>query len=49
MANLLVWPSLFERRRGIVLEAGLLSCSSKGGGVTHVVAEAPDDLIPWLQ
>ncbi len=52
VANLIVWPGLFERQRGLVLSAGLLSCRGRvrhQGRVTHVVAEHLTDLTFWLR
>jgi error-prone DNA polymerase len=41
-ANLIVWPSVFERQRRLVLTAGMLACRGKlqrEGEVIHVIAE----------
>jgi error-prone DNA polymerase len=42
IANLIVWPSLFEKQRGTVLGAQMLGCRGKvqrEGGTIHVIAE----------
>jgi error-prone DNA polymerase len=42
IANLIVWPSLFERQRGIILGAHMMACRGrlqKANGVIHLVAE----------
>ena len=42
VANLIVWPSLFERQRRVVLSAGLLACRGRvqrEGEVIHLIAE----------
>ncbi|HET6184934.1 MAG TPA: error-prone DNA polymerase [Acetobacteraceae bacterium] len=52
IANLIVWPSLFERQRRIVLSAGMLACRGrvqKEGLVIHVLAERLQDLSPLLR
>jgi len=51
-ANLIVWPSVFERYRRIVLSAGMLACTGKvqrEGLVIHVVAETLEDLSDLLR
>jgi error-prone DNA polymerase len=50
-ANVIVWPSLFERVRGVLLSARMLSCAGRvqrEGAVIHVVAETVDDLSALL-
>ena len=45
--NIVVWPSLFEKQRGIVLGAGLLAVNGKiqrEGDVVHLVAQRLFDL-----
>ena len=40
VANLIVWPSLFERQRRVVLSAGLLACRGRvqrEGEVIHLM------------
>lgn len=46
-ANLIIWPSLFETERRIVMSAGMIACHGKlqkEGGVLHVVADRLTDL-----
>jgi error-prone DNA polymerase len=46
-ANLIIWPSLFEAQRRIVMSAGMLACQGrlqKEGMVIHVVADRLTDL-----
>ena len=46
-ANLVVWPSLFERQRRVVLSAGMMACRGRvqrEGEVVHVVAHRLIDL-----
>ena len=46
-ANLIVWPSVFDRQRRILLSATMLACRGKlqkEGEVIHVVAEEITDL-----
>ena len=52
IANTIVWPSVFERFRPIVLGARLISVTGKlqnEAGVIHVVAERITDLTPLLR
>jgi error-prone DNA polymerase len=47
VANLIVWPSIFERFRRVVLGASLVACTGRvqrEGAVIHVVAERLVDL-----
>jgi error-prone DNA polymerase len=47
VANLVVWPSLFERQRRIVLSAAMLGCRGqvqREGEVIHLVAHGLEDL-----
>jgi error-prone DNA polymerase len=51
-ANLIVWPSVFDRQRRLVLTAGMLGCRGKvqrEGEVIHVVADQLTDLSPLLR
>jgi len=51
-ANLIVWPSLFDRRRRELLSATMLSCRGKlqkEGEVIHVVADEITDLSTLLR
>jgi len=52
IANLVVWSSLFERQRRIVLSASMVGCRGRvqrEGDVIHLVAERLDDLTPLLR
>ena len=52
IANLVVWSSLFERQRRIVLSASMLGCRGRvqrEGDVIHVVAEQLEDLSDLLR
>jgi len=47
VANVVVWPSLFEKQRRIVLGAGMMAINGKiqrEGGVVHLVAQRLFDL-----
>jgi error-prone DNA polymerase len=51
MANIIVWPKVFERLRPVVLGARYVSvrgCVQEECGVIHVVAEEIEDLTPLL-
>ncbi len=51
-ANLIVWPSVFERQRRILLSATMLACRGKlqkEGEVIHVIAEEITDLSAQLR
>jgi len=51
VVNLIVWPSLFERQRRLVLSAGMIGCRGKvqrEGEVIHVIAEHLVDLTELL-
>ncbi len=51
VANLVIWPRLFERCRGIVLRASFLGAAGKlqkEGRVIHLIAERLFDLTPRL-
>ena len=52
VANLVIWPSLFERQRRLVLLAGMIACRGRvqrEGGVVHVVADELLDLSDLLR
>ncbi len=52
VANLILWPAVFERQRRLVLQAGLLACHGRvqhEGQVVHVVAERLEDLTGLLR
>ena len=51
VANVIVWPKVFERVRPIVLGARYVAVTGRVQeecGVIHVVAERLEDLTPWL-
>ncbi len=52
VANLIVWPSVFEAQRRLVLSAGMIACRGRvqrEGDVVHVVTEQLTDLTPLLR
>ncbi len=52
VANLIIWPSLFEQNRRLVLSAGMMACRGRvqsESGVTHLVAEHLHDLSALLR
>ncbi|MGH7155525.1 MAG: OB-fold nucleic acid binding domain-containing protein, partial [Acetobacteraceae bacterium] len=52
IANLIIWPNLFERQRRLILTAGMIACRGRvqrEGIVIHVVAEALIDLSDRLR
>jgi error-prone DNA polymerase len=52
IGNLVIWPSLFERQRRLVLSAGMIACHGKvqrEGEVIHVVADRLTDLSHLLR
>jgi error-prone DNA polymerase len=51
-ANLIVWPSVFEKNRRTILSASMLGCRGKvqhASGVTHLIVEQLTDLTPDLR
>ena len=51
-ANVIVWPSVFERQRRLVLSASMIACYGRlqrEGDVIHVVAERFEDLSDLLR
>ena len=51
-ANLILWPSVFEAQRSLVLTASMIACRGKlqrEGEVLHVIAEHLTDLSPLLR
>jgi DNA polymerase III alpha subunit len=51
VANIIVWPKVFERLRAIVLGARFVAVTGKlqsEQGVVHIVAERMNDLTPML-
>jgi error-prone DNA polymerase len=52
VANLIVWSSLLERQRRVILSAGMLACRGqvqREGEVIHLIAEHLIDLSDLLQ
>ena len=52
IANLVLWPSLFEKQRRLVLSAGMIACRGRvqrEGEVVHVVVEHLTDLSQELR
>jgi error-prone DNA polymerase len=46
IANLIVWPSVFERQRRLILSASMIGCTGKlqrEGEVIHVIADRLED------
>jgi error-prone DNA polymerase len=51
VANLIVWPSVFERQRRLVVNARMLACHGRvqrEGDVIHVIADRLEDLSDLL-
>jgi error-prone DNA polymerase len=51
IANIVVWPKIFERFRPVVLGARFVRGKGRlqsASDVVHVVAETIEDLTPWL-
>jgi error-prone DNA polymerase len=51
IANLIIWPRLFERARRLILTTRMIACAGqvqREGDVIHVVAEKLEDLTPLL-
>lgn len=51
-ANLIVWPSVFERQRRVVLTVGMIACHGsvqREGSVIHVVTHWLEDLSALLR
>ena len=52
IANLIIWPSLFEHQRRLILTASMIACHGRvqtESGVTHVVADRLEDLSGLLR
>ena len=52
LANLIVWPDLFERNRRLILSAGMIAARGivqREGRVIHVIARGFEDLTPELR
>jgi error-prone DNA polymerase len=51
IANVIVWPSVFEKQRRLILSAGMISCRGRlqrEGEVIHIVTEQLSDLSDLL-
>jgi hypothetical protein len=51
-ANIIVWPSLFEKQRRLILSSGMVAVRGRyqrEGGVTHLIAEHLIDLSALLR
>ncbi|MGN6142161.1 MAG: error-prone DNA polymerase, partial [Mesorhizobium sp.] len=51
IANVIIWPRIFDRYRAVVMGARFIRVSGKlqsEQGVIHIVADRIDDLTPWL-
>ncbi|WP_419729232.1 OB-fold nucleic acid binding domain-containing protein [Lichenicola sp.] len=52
IGNLVIWPSLFERQRSLILSAGMVACHGRvqrAGEVVHLVADRLENLTPPLR
>ncbi|MGI4952850.1 MAG: error-prone DNA polymerase [Janthinobacterium lividum] len=52
IANLILWPSVFERQRRLVLSASMIACHGRvqrEGGVIHVITDTLEDLTDLLR
>jgi error-prone DNA polymerase len=52
VANLIVWPSLFEERRRVILAAGMMGIDGRvqrEGEVIHVIVQKAEDLTEMLR
>jgi error-prone DNA polymerase len=52
IANLIVWPNVFERQRRVMLSASMIACHGRvqrEGAVIHVVADRLEDLSALLR
>ncbi len=52
IANLVVWPNLFEKFRPVIMAAGMIGCIGRvqrEGEVIHVVVEQLENLTPLLR
>jgi len=50
-ANLIIWPSLFEKQRRLIMSAGMIACRGtlqREGDVTHIIARELTDFSPLL-
>ena len=51
VANVIVWPKVFERLRALVIGARFVAVTGRlqnAAGVIHIIADRMDDLTPWL-
>jgi error-prone DNA polymerase len=51
IANLVIWPNLYEKQRRIILSSGMLAvygCVQRDGEVVHLIAHRLIDLSPEL-
>jgi error-prone DNA polymerase len=51
-ANLIIWPSVFEKQRRLILSAGMIACRGRlqrEAGVTHIIADELTDLSAMLR
>ena len=51
-ANLIVWPTVFERQRRLILSAGMIACHGKlqrEGSVIHVIVDRLEDYSEMLR
>ncbi len=51
-ANIIVWPSLFEKQRRLILSSGMVAVRGRyqrEGGVTHLIAEQLIDVSDLLR
>jgi error-prone DNA polymerase len=52
IANLIVWPAVFEKQRRLVMSASMVACHGRvqqAEGVTHVIVESLEDLFGLLR
>lgn len=52
VANIIVWPSLFEKQRRLILPSGMIGVRGhfrREGGVTHLIAERLIDITDLLR
>jgi error-prone DNA polymerase len=52
IANLIIWPSLFDKQRRVILGAQMLTCRGRvqaANGVIHLIAEHLVDQSPLLR
>jgi error-prone DNA polymerase len=52
VANLIIWPSVFEEQRRVILSAGMMGINGRvqrEGEVIHIIAQKVEDLTKMLQ